>query len=93
MSNGILLSQGVQMNTKPQLEIFADDVKCSHGTTTGQLDETPLFYLCSRGISESDARRLLIESAIGDVTDKIANENLQELALNESREWLEKIYG
>ncbi len=93
MSNGILLSQGAQMNTKPQLEIYADDVKCSHGTTTGQLDETPLFYLCSRGISELDARRLLIESAIGDVVQKISNENLQELATSEVQDWLSKIYG
>lgn len=88
MSNGILLSQGAQMNTKPQLEIYADDVKCSHGTTTGQLDETPLFYLCSRGIPEIDARRLLLESAMGDVIDKIANEDLQSLVSDYAQEWL-----
>ncbi len=71
LCNNLLLSPQAVMNVKPELEIYADDVKCSHGTTTGALDETPLFYLRSRGIPERDARRLLIESFVGEVLDKI----------------------
>lgn len=92
MSNGILLSEGTTMQTKPQLEIYADDVKCSHGTTTGQLDETPLFYLCSRGLSKSEARRLLLQSACGDVIQKISNEDLRNKISLHVYEWLDGLY-
>ena len=61
-SRNLLLSPNAEVDTKPELEIYADDVKCSHGATTGQLDETALFYLRSRGISESQARILLIHA-------------------------------
>jgi Fe-S cluster assembly protein SufD len=71
LCNNLILSPQAVMNVKPELEIYADDVKCSHGTTTGALDETPLFYLRSRGIPEKEARRLLIESFVGEVLDKI----------------------
>ncbi|MFN5621461.1 MAG: Fe-S cluster assembly protein SufD [Flavobacteriales bacterium] len=74
----ILLSDDAQMNTKPELEIYADDVKCSHGTTTGQLDEEALFYLKSRGLGEDNARRLLTSAFIGDVISKIENETVRE---------------
>jgi Fe-S cluster assembly protein SufD len=70
----ILLSDDAQMNTKPELEIYADDVKCSHGTTTGQMDEAALFYLRSRGLSEDSARRLLIGAFAGEVIQKISHE-------------------
>lgn len=92
MSNGILLSEGTTMQTKPQLEIYADDVKCSHGTTTGQLDETPLFYLCSRGLTEVDARRLLLQSACGDVIEKISQDELKEKITQSTKEWLDGLY-
>lgn len=59
-SNNLLLSQGGEIDTKPQLEIFANDVKCSHGATIGQLDEDVLFYLCSRGIDKATARNLML---------------------------------
>jgi Fe-S cluster assembly protein SufD len=58
-NNNILMSDKATINTKPQLEIFADDVRCSHGCTIGQLDETSLFYLQTRGIPKKEARALL----------------------------------
>ena len=59
-NNNVLLSDQARIDTKPQLEIFADDVKCSHGCTVGQLDEEALFYLRSRGIAHREARALLL---------------------------------
>ncbi len=67
----ILLSNDATVNTKPQLEIFADDVKCTHGATIGQLDEEPMFYLRSRGISELEARKLLLNAYAADIAEKI----------------------
>jgi Fe-S cluster assembly protein SufD len=58
-NHNLLLSERCEIDTKPELEIYADDVKCSHGTTVGQLDETALFYLRTRGIDERGARELL----------------------------------
>ena len=66
------------MDTKPELEIYADDVKCSHGATTGQLDEEPLFYMRARGIPEKQARALLLEAFIAEVIEKIGDEALEE---------------
>ncbi|MBK9250034.1 MAG: Fe-S cluster assembly protein SufD [Ignavibacteria bacterium] len=68
----ILLSDTATINTKPQLEIFADDVKCSHGATSGQLDEEALFYMRSRGISAEKARALLLHAFAADVLEKIS---------------------
>ena len=79
----ILLSDDAQMNTKPELEIYADDVKCSHGTTTGQLDEEALFYLKSRGLGETNARRLLTSAFIGDVISKITHDAVREYVINQ----------
>lgn len=70
-NKNILLSDDATVNTKPQLEIFADDVKCSHGCTVGQLDEEGLFYLRSRGISESIAKSLLIHAFAIDILEHI----------------------
>jgi Fe-S cluster assembly protein SufD len=70
-NRNILLSQSATMNNKPQLEIFADDVKCSHGAATGQLDEEPLFYLQARGISKDRAKALLLYAFAGEITEKI----------------------
>jgi len=77
-SNGnILLSKESTVNSKPELEIYADDVKCSHGSTTGQLDEKAVFYLKSRGLSAQSARKLLISAFIGEVLDKLENTSLR----------------
>lgn len=76
-SNGnVLLSDDATVNSKPELEIYADDVKCSHGSTTGQLDEEAVFYLRARGISEKSARHLMVSAFIGDVLEKIENEDV-----------------
>ena len=61
-SRNLLLSATAEIDTKPELEIYANDVKCSHGATTGQLDATALFYLRSRGVSQQDPRALLIRA-------------------------------
>jgi Fe-S cluster assembly protein SufD len=76
------------MDVKPELEIYADDVKCSHGTTTGALDETPLFYLRSRGLPEKDARRLLIEAFLGEVLEKITRDEIRADMEGRIRLWL-----
>ena len=70
----VLASTRATMNTKPQLEIWADDVKCSHGTTTGQLNEEALFYLRSRGISLANARTLLLLAFVQEVIDRVTHE-------------------
>ncbi len=70
----VLLSDNATMNSKPELEIYADDVKCSHGSTTGQIDEEAIYYLRARGISEKSAKNLMINGFIGDVTEKIKSE-------------------
>ncbi len=77
-NKNILLTDDAQIYTKPQLEIFADDVKCTHGATTGQLDEDALFYLRARGIGEANARALLNIAFAGDVLNNIKNEILRE---------------
>jgi Fe-S cluster assembly protein SufD len=67
----ILLSDDAQMNSKPELEIYADDVKCSHGCTTGQLNEEAIFYLRARGIGELSAKKLMVEAFIGEVYERM----------------------
>jgi Fe-S cluster assembly protein SufD len=76
-NNNILLSEDAIINTKPQLEIWADDVKCSHGCTTGQLDEEALFYLQSRGIGKSTAKALLLDGVTAEIVEHIKNEAFQ----------------
>ncbi|MGD2034817.1 MAG: Fe-S cluster assembly protein SufD [Bacteroidales bacterium] len=77
-NNNILLSQKAKMNSKPQLEIYNDDVKCSHGATVGQIDENALFYLRSRGIEFEQARHLLMYAFANEVIDKIGLDPLKE---------------
>jgi len=67
----LVLSDEAVMDTKPQLEIFADDVKCTHGATVGQLDEEQVFYLRSRGLSEQNARDILTYAFASDVINRI----------------------
>jgi len=77
-NKNLLLSDDATVNTKPQLEIFADDVKCSHGCTVGQLDEEGMFYLRSRGISEEAAKSLLIHAFAIDILEHIKPEPIRE---------------
>lgn len=89
-SNGnVLLSDDATVNSKPELEIYADDVKCSHGSTTGQLDEEAIFYLRARGLSEKSARQLMVSAFVGDVLEKIENEAV----LNYAHHVLEQRFG
>lgn len=76
-NRNILLSDKATVNTKPQLEIWADDVKCSHGCTTGQLDEEALFYLRSRGIEKNTARAMMLYAFAAEVLENIPNEKLK----------------
>lgn len=76
-NKNVLLSDSASVNTKPQLEIFADDVKCSHGCTIGRLDEEGLFYLQSRGIPENVAKSLLLHSFAIDILEKIDPEPIR----------------
>jgi Fe-S cluster assembly protein SufD len=73
----VLASDRATMNTKPQLEIWADDVKCSHGTTTGQLSDEALFYMRSRGISKATAQTLLLLAFVQQVIDKLAHAEIR----------------
>jgi Fe-S cluster assembly protein SufD len=77
-NNNILLSDTAKMHTKPQLEIYADDVKCSHGATVGQLDEEALFYLQSRGIPRDEGRLMLMDAFAHDVISRIKQPSLRE---------------
>lgn len=89
-NNGnILLSEQASINSKPELEIYADDVKCSHGSTTGQLDEQAIFYLQSRGISKDKAKTLLVMAFIEEVIEEIDNKEFVELINSE----LNRIHG
>ena len=76
-NNTLLLSPRATIDTKPQLEIFADDVKCTHGATVGRIDETALFYMKSRGVSAEQARRLLTYAFAADVLETIEDESVR----------------
>jgi Fe-S cluster assembly protein SufD len=80
-NKALLLSDEAQINTKPQLEIFADDVKCTHGAAIGQLDEDAMFYMQARGIGEQDARNLLIHAFAGEVLDGVREDVVREQAM------------
>jgi Fe-S cluster assembly protein SufD len=84
----LLLSGGAEIDAKPQLEIYADDVKCSHGATAGELDDDALFYLRSRGIEQSRARAMLIEAFLGEVVDTVARGEAREIFGAALADWL-----
>jgi Fe-S cluster assembly protein SufD len=73
LNKTILLSDRAEIDTKPELEIFADDVKCSHGAAAGELDEDALFYLRARGIDHADARRMLVQAFVADALENVAD--------------------
>lgn len=77
LHKALLLSDTAEIDVKPELEIFADDVKCSHGAASGELDEEQLFYMQSRGISRENAKKMLIDAYLEDVFARIENENLR----------------
>jgi FeS assembly protein SufD len=88
MSGALLLSEAAEFDAKPELEIFADDVVCGHGATSGQIDDDLLFYLEARGIPEAEARALLIRAFVGEALEKIEDETIREALARASAEWL-----
>src|SRR6266478_2264262 len=88
MTRALLLSDEAEADNKPELEIFADDVTCGHGATAGALDESLLFYLRARGLSEKEAQALLIQAFVGEAIESIANDALRELAIAAAQRWL-----
>lgn len=87
LSKALLLSDAAEIDQKPELEIYADDVKCSHGAAAGQLDADELFYLRARGIPEGQARRLLIEGFLAEVFDEIAEPDLHAAFTARANAW------
>lgn len=88
LSNGLLLSKQAEVDAKPELEIFADDVKCSHGATAGEIDHTALFYLRSRGIGEREARALLVEAFVNEALEEVEVEAVRDRFMAAVRTWL-----
>ncbi len=86
---GLLLDRTATVNLKPELEIFADDVKCAHGATVGELDRAALFYLTSRGIAPARARALLTRAFVADALDRIGNEAVRDAFTADADRWLE----
>ena len=79
LSRALLLSDEVEFNAKPELEIYADDVKCSHGSTSGNVDEDSIFYLMSRGLSYEQSKKLLTNGFLNEVIEKITNDEVKSL--------------
>ena len=85
---GLLLERGASANAKPELEIFADDVKCAHGAAIGQMDEMARYYMAARGIPPEVARKLLVRAFIADAFVALEDEDEQEKLLNAALEAL-----
>lgn len=90
MSKALLLSESAEFDSKPELEIYADDVLCGHGATTGQIDDELLFYLKARGIADAEARALLIQAFVGEALELIEHDDLRDYVINETLAWYEK---
>ena len=77
LSKAILLSEESEFDSKPELEIYADDVKCSHGSTSGSLDKDSIYYLMTRGLSKKESTKLLVNGFLNEVTDSIKSESIK----------------
>jgi Fe-S cluster assembly protein SufD len=88
MTRALLLSDDAEADNKPELEIFADDVTCGHGATTGALDESLLFYLRARGLTEKEAQALLIAAFVGEAIESIVDDGLRDAAMATAERWL-----
>ncbi|WP_458761097.1 Fe-S cluster assembly protein SufD [Afipia sp. TerB] len=88
MTRALLLSDEAEIDNKPELEIFADDVSCGHGATAGALDESLLFYLRARGLPEKEAQALLVEAFVGEAIESIQNDDLRDIAIAAAQRWL-----
>ena len=90
LCKNILLSDTASAYTKPELQIHADDVKCSHGATTGELDPRSIFYLCSRGIKENDAKKILLGAFVDNLLKEILVIPVREYFKEKVRFWLRR---
>jgi Fe-S cluster assembly protein SufD len=86
LSRALLLSDRSKFLSKPELEIYADDVKCSHGSSSGSIDQESIFYLRSRGINEQQAKRMMIEGFLAEVINKVKNEDVRNIFYNKLNE-------
>ena len=90
-NKNIILSKSSIIHSNPQLEIYNDDVKCSHGSTTGQIDDDAIYYMRSRGISENDAKKLILHSFLTDIIKKVSIENLKTDLNNKIGQYLNNV--
>jgi Fe-S cluster assembly protein SufD len=90
MNQALLLSPDAEVDTKPELEIFADDVKCSHGATVGELDAEQLFYLRSRGISDAEAREILVRAFLAEALEAVTHETVRGVLEASVQQWWER---
>jgi Fe-S cluster assembly protein SufD len=90
MSQSLLLSPEAEVDTKPELEIFADDVKCSHGATVGELDAEQLFYLRSRGIPDAEARSILVRAFLAEALDAVSHEAVRAVLESAVEDWWQR---
>jgi Fe-S cluster assembly protein SufD len=88
MSRALLLSDEAESDNKPELEIFADDVQCGHGATSGALDDNLKFYLMARGIPERQAEALLIQSFVAEAIEEVGHEGVRDALIEATRAWL-----
>ena len=79
LSKGLILNDKAEFSTKPELEIYADDVKCSHGSTSGNIDQDAVYYLMTRGLSKKEATKLIIKGFLNDVVLEIEDEQVKKL--------------
>ena len=90
MNQALLLSPDAEIDTKPELEIFADDVKCSHGATVGELDAEQLFYLRSRGIPDAEARSMLVRAFLAEALDAVTHDAVRAVLEAAVERWWER---
>jgi len=90
ISQSLLLDEDSQFLAKPELEIYADDVACSHGSTSGAIDEEALFYLCSRGIAKNDAADMLTLAFLAEAVEEIENDNIADIVIDKISAWLSR---
>jgi Fe-S cluster assembly protein SufD len=88
MAQALMLSPDAEFDSKPELEIYADDVVCGHGSTAAELDDDLLFYCQARGIPLAEARAMLTESFVGEAMDKVRDESVREALMTFARQWL-----
>jgi Fe-S cluster assembly protein SufD len=90
MAQALMLSPEAEFDSKPELEIYADDVACGHGSTCAEIDPDLIFYCRTRGIPEAEARALLVRSFIGEAVDKVEDEGVREALMAMADGWLQQ---